>query len=277
MSSRRKAAAHKISFYMKAYRLAAVASTFSPTHEAVLAEADSFARKAGANLVVLHASEKTQEKEERFRESLSAIGRKSKVHWVSGDSPPDALIAGAREAKCDLLIAGAPERGDNERTFTGSVAKRLLRESPCDVLLVPKPEVQPAPIGTALFAVEPGQKIGGFVREVVKALKLEAAVLAVAETPFAKAIAASKGKSYLDTRSWAENLADSLNGEGISAEAFVINSNTGFGLCEAAQGFGSDLMVMRGRRRNGRIELAAHFNWVLQVIPSRLLLCAEEW
>jgi|GEM_PF-4102184 len=261
---------------MKAYRLAAVASTFSPTHEAVLAEADSFARKAGSNLVVLHASEKTREKEARFRESLSAFGRKSKVHWLDGETPSDALISGARSSKCDVLIAGALERDTGERAFTGSVARRLLRESPCDVLLVPRPEVPAAPISSALFAVEPGQKIGGFVREIVHALKLESAVLAVAETPFAKAIAASKGKSYLDTGSWADNLANSLNNDGISAEAFVINSNTGFGLCEAAQGFGTDLMVVRGRRRNGRIELAGHFSWIHQVIPARMLLCAED-
>lgn len=263
---------------MKSYRKAAVASTFSPTHRAVLAEADSFSRHVGASLDVLHAAAHTADTERKFRESLTELGREAYVHWLPGNSPAESLLDGARDLKYDVVVAGALEREpeEQERAFTGSVARRFLSEAPCDVFLVPRPEENPRPIESGLFAVQPGTKMKEFVEEQARALSLAHIIVVVSETPFARAIAASKGQAALDTREWADHLADQLKASGLSAEASVVDSNTGFGLCEAARGFDADLMIVQASSRGGRAQLPGHLNWLNQVIPTRFLLCRES-
>lgn len=263
---------------MKAYRRAAVASTFSPTHLAVLAEANAFVKKVGSGLDVLHAAERTEEKEERFQESFITLNGKFKIHWVPGENPGDSLLQAARLNDHDLLIAGALERepGEDARAFTGSVARRLLTEAPCDLLLLPRPTEGALTIENAFFAVEPGQNITAFVLEAAAALGLQKVTLAVAETPFAAAIAASRGETPIDPASWAEEISEAIEKSGISVEALHIGSNTGFGLCDAVQGFGADLMIVRATRANGKIVLPTHLDWLRQVIPTRLLVCCED-
>ncbi len=263
---------------MKAYRRAAVASTFSPTHLAVLAEADSFVKKVGCGLDVLHASERSVEKEKRFLESFTTLNGKPKLHWVPGENPGEALLQAARSNGHDLLIAGALEcePGEDARAFTGSVARRLLGESPCDILLLPRPTEGAPTIENAFFAVEPGQNIAAFVLEAAAALGLQKVTLAVAETPFAAAIAASRGETPIDPVNWAEETCELIEKAGIEVEALHIGSNTGFGLCDAVQGFGADLMIVQAKRANGKIVLPTHLDWLRQVIPTRLLVCCED-
>ncbi len=262
---------------MKAYRRAAVASTFSPTQGAVLAEALRFARALGCQLAVLHGAVKTPEKEEGFRKVFEDLGETPEILWVEGPTPGDALIAAAGSGEFDLLIAGALERDPHasEKAFTGSVARRLMVESPCDLLLLPRPVQEAPPVVSAFFAVEPGQQIEQFIRGAISILGLRAVTLGVIETPFANAIALSRGEEPVDAGAWADSLAETLSSPELEIEAAVIDSNTGFGLCDAAQSCGADLMVVCASRENGKPVLPAHLNWMRQVIPMRLLVSSE--
>lgn len=263
---------------MKSFRKAAVASTFSPTHLAVLVEAAAFARKVGAELEVLHASPRTEEKAKHFEESFEVLGMDLAVHWLEGNNPGEVLLQAVREGGHDVLIAGALEcePGAEARAFTGSVARRFLTESPCDLLLLPRPTDQSPIIGNAFFAVEPGQRIGAFALEAASILRLKAVTLAVAQTPFAAAIAASKGEAIKDPAEWADEITELIENAGIEVETLHIDSNTGFGLCDAVQGFGADLLIVKASRQDSKIRLPAHMDWLRQVIPTRLLVCCED-
>lgn len=61
------------------YKRAGVASTFSPTFAAVLAEADCFAKHCGTELEVIHAAAYDEGKERRFQK---ALGRDATVRWM---------------------------------------------------------------------------------------------------------------------------------------------------------------------------------------------------
>ena len=45
---------------------------------------------------------------------------------VTSDSPGDALVEAAREARCDLIVMGSNSRAGIERIFLGSVASEVL-------------------------------------------------------------------------------------------------------------------------------------------------------
>ncbi len=263
---------------MKAYRKAAVASTFSPTHLAVLFEAWDLAQRAGATLDVLHAEAETEEKRRCFENSFRKVGCAATVRWLEGVSPGDAILDAARHFEYDLLIAGALERETQTdgRAFTGSVARRLLVESPCDVLLLPRPAESRPQMEKVFFAVEPGRPVADFVIEVSGQLGLSSVMLAFSKSPFEAALAASRGESLEDIEVWVEETVAVLEGAGIAADVFPVTSNTGFGLCDTIQGNGADLLIVQAGRQDGCLHLPSRLDWLRQIIPTRLLIRSED-
>ena len=248
------------------YQRAAVASTFSPTFAAVLAEAESFARFCGAHLDIVHAAAFDAEKARRFEE---AMGRKVEIRWAEAESPARGIATAASDHAYELLIAGALQTEDNDRHFTNGVARELLRTSPCDLLLVPHPEQEPKPLRHVVFALEPGEDAAAFLQKQVGYLRPEAVTIAVTHTPFAAAIAASKGEEPADLDEWLGKLVEAIGDDEIAVETRVVTSNTGYAVCDVIQGLEADLLVIQ--RHEAADPLPAHMNWLYQVIPTRLL------
>lgn len=251
---------------MMSYQRAGVALTFSPRFAAVLAEAWHFSAHCGASLDIVHAAAYDAEKEKRFCE---ALGRKVEVRWVEGKTPAQALLAAAKKFQFDLLIAGALQNEAADTLFTSGVARDLLRGMTCDLMLVPKPVVDPAPLNRLIFTMDPGENSGAFLHEVIRVLRPQHITIAVNETPFAAAIAASRRELPLDVNAWLEELTASFAGTGLEVETWVVTSNTGYNLCEAIQGIEADLLIVKAEA-DGTLPL--HLNWLYQVIPCRLLV-----
>jgi nucleotide-binding universal stress UspA family protein len=257
---------------MTTYRRAGVASTFSPTFAAVLAEAESFARHCGAELEIIHAAEFDAEKERRF---LQAIGRDASIRWVSKHPPAQAIISAAQDYNYELVIAGALQVEDADRPFTSSVARELMRQVPCDLLLVPRPLETPNVLRHVVFTLEPGENVSHFLRGSLKLLRPERATIAVTETPFAAAIAASRGEQLQDMNAWLEELCAPLFASGVEIETRVVTSGTGYALCEVVQGLEADLLVVKAlpEARGGTLPL--HVDWLYQILPTRLLIAKD--
>ena len=258
---------------MRTYRRVAVASTFSPTFEAVLAEAESFARHCGAELEIVHAAQFDPEKERRF---LEVVGRDAAIRWVNKHPPAQAIISAAQDYDYELVIAGALQVEDADRPFTSSVARELMREAPCDLLLVPRPLDSPDILRRVVFALEPGENVSHFLRRSLELLRPEHATISVTETPFAAAIAASRGEAAQDLEVWLDEMSAPLFDSGVEIETRVVTSNTGYALCEVIQGLAADLLVVKALpdARGGTLPL--HVDWLYQIIPTRLLVAKES-
>lgn len=261
---------------MMDYQTAAVASTFSPRFFAVLAEADRFASHFGANLDVVHAAARSDEKEGRFKDSLLQLGREANIHWEEGRSPSSAIIEVTRRHGHNVLIAGALEREDDGRFFTSGVARDLLRHAPCDLLLVPDPKDGEASFEHVVFGLEPEGDGRPFLQKAVRKLKPPRVTLAITETPFAAAIAASRGEAPRDVEAWSEELAASIEEEGTEVEIRIVTSNTGFVLCDVIKSLEADLLVVRAECGEKGRTLPMHMDWLHQVIPTRLLVVKED-
>ena len=80
------------------------------------------------------AREQAQEKIEQLAATLGDVAGERRV--VTASSTHDAIQDCAREAEADLIVVGSHGRHGLALFFTGSTAKEVLKDAPCDVLAV---------------------------------------------------------------------------------------------------------------------------------------------
>ena len=134
------------------YKKVAVASTFSPRFEQVLSEAGRIRERFGADLSLIYIGERDDETARKFQNILRRLQLPgdSPVYYGQGD-PADGILRAIVDNDVDLIVAGALEKQSALHPFLGNVARRLLREASCSVLLFTNPELKPKPLRRIVF------------------------------------------------------------------------------------------------------------------------------
>jgi len=137
------------------YKTIAVASTFSPRFRHVLAEAKRIRERFRAELHVIYAGKRSEEAAAKFREALEELQLPvdSTIHYEEGD-PAEAILRTLDREKIDVIVAGALEKEVVLHPFLGNVARRLVQEAPCSVMLFTKPAVKPYPLRRMVFVTD---------------------------------------------------------------------------------------------------------------------------
>lgn len=124
----------------------ALAVGFTPRLEALLREASRLSQLWQSRLILVHAGSRVAEREKNLHDLMVKAGLSPNsvpVFWV--DAPPArAIIRVCREQKVDLLIAGALKREKAIQYYLGTVARKLLRQAPCSVLVLTDPGISPS-------------------------------------------------------------------------------------------------------------------------------------
>ena len=76
-----------------------------------------------------------QDRLENWITADDAEGCRIELSWVHG-RPSQAIIEFARKENVDLIVMGTHGRGLTAHVLLGSVAEKVVRESPCPVLTV---------------------------------------------------------------------------------------------------------------------------------------------
>jgi nucleotide-binding universal stress UspA family protein len=71
----------------------------------------------------------------RYAKKLAAAGYRVKEAFKPGN-PADEIVKAAKSRRADLVVAGAKGLGAVGRFLLGSVSSRLVRHSPCSILVV---------------------------------------------------------------------------------------------------------------------------------------------
>src|SRR6266567_6839474 len=137
------------------YKTIAVASTFSPRFRQVLAEAKRIRERFRAELHLIYAGKRSEEAAAKFREALEALQlpADSTIHYEEGD-PAEAILRTLAREKIDVIVAGALEKEVVLHPFLGNVARRLVREAPCSVMLFTTPAAKPKPLRRIVFIAD---------------------------------------------------------------------------------------------------------------------------
>jgi nucleotide-binding universal stress UspA family protein len=151
------------------YRSIAVAAAFSPRFHQVLAEADRVRRRFDASLGMIYVGKKTAATVEKFTAAIAQLKLppETVVHYEEGD-PATSILTAARKMKLDLLVAGALEKEAVHRQFLGNVARRLVREACCSVMLFTQPELEPKPLRHIVFLAEYSEHAQGALRRAIR-------------------------------------------------------------------------------------------------------------
>lgn len=270
------------------YQRIAVASAFSPRFEQVLAEAKRVCQRLGAELNLIYVGEKDENTTARFACALAEmeLPPDSLIHYQTG-SPADAILEAVRAHGIELVVAGALEKEVVLRPFLGNVARRLVREASCSVMLFTKPEREPKPLRRIVFYVpEYSEHVKRALQQTfLLAGKEQSESLHVIRvyTTFdaARATLRANADATTDDQPAAltleqeedalEEFIDAAGATEIAVEARCIRGNTGFAASDFVQAVEADLLVVPVEPSSAETsELPAHIAWVTDVIPCNL-------
>jgi nucleotide-binding universal stress UspA family protein len=265
------------------YKTIAVATTFSPRFKQVLAEAKRIRERFSADLRLIYVGERNEQTAKKFSDTLAQLQLPldSKIHYEEGDSSEAILRAVTRE-KIDVIVAGALEKKVVLHRFLGNVARRLVREAPCSVMLFTTPAVNPKPLRRIVFVADYSDTR---LEALKRTLRLAAAescerlyVIRIITTfDQARASIGENAKSRPkpggedDEEEALEEFVLSAGATDVPIEARCIRGNTGLAASDFVQSVKADLLVVPLQKNPGGIQrLPGNIAWVTDVIPCNL-------
>jgi len=96
--------------------------------------------------------------------------------------PANGILRAITDNNVDLIIAGALEKESALHPFLGNVARRLLRESSCSVVLFTHPELEPKPLRRIVFVVNYSDHAQRAFKQALKLAQAESSADVVRET-----------------------------------------------------------------------------------------------
>ena len=265
------------------YKTIAVATTFSPRFKHVLAEAKRIRDRFGAELHLIYVGRRNEETSRRFSDVLAELElpADSPIHYEEGD-PAEAILAAIAREKIDMLVAGALEKEIVLHPFLGNVARRLVREANCSVMLFTHPQKKPKPLRRVVFIADHPQQ--GLVALKTTLLLAEAEacerlyVIGII-TAFDEARASIAGdatgsaahKPNHGEEDPLEEFVLSAGATEVPIETRFIRGATGLAASDFVRSVEADLLVVSlPRSRETVQQLPSNIAWVSDVIPCNL-------
>src|SRR5262249_126289 len=265
------------------YKTIAVATTFSPRFKQVLAEAKRIGDRFSADLHLIHVGTGNGRTPRKFGDVLAELELppNSQVHYEEGD-PAEAILGALAREKIDMVVAGALEKEIVLHPFLGNVARRMVREANCSVMLFTHPQKNPKPLRRIVFIADRS-------KDELHALKTTL-LLAEAEpcerlyvigimTAFDEARASiaddandapTRGPNNHEENAL-EELVLSAGTTEVPIETRSIRGATGLAASDFVRSVEADLLVVPLPKGRGTVpQLPNNIAWVSDVIPCNL-------
>jgi nucleotide-binding universal stress UspA family protein len=266
------------------YKTIAVASTFSPRFMQVLSEAKRMRDRFGSELSAIYVGECSEETANKFREAFTQLQLPgdSRVHYHRDEDPAAGILQVIADNKIDMILAGALEKEVVLRPFLGNIARRLVRETRCSVMLFTKPETEPRRLRRIVFMADysdHAQRAFGLTLRLAEAEDCERLYVIRVYTTFDEAraaILAEKSNSAPRARTFDEEekaLEEFILAAGetkVPIEARCLRGNTGFAASDFVQSIEADLLVVPIHPAEAGERLPNHIAWITDVIPCNL-------
>ena len=265
------------------YKTIAVATTFSPRFKHVLAEAKRIRDHFAAELHLIYVGRRNEETPRKFNDVIAELElpADSPIHYEEGD-PAEAILATLARENIDMLVAGALEKEVVLHSFLGNVARRLVREANCSVILFTHPQKRPKPLRRIVFIADHSQQ--GLVALKTTLMLAEAEscerlyVIGII-TAFDEARASIAGDATGSTthkpnhgeEDPLEEFVLSAGATEVPIETRLIKGATGLAASDFVRSVEADLLVVPlPKSRETVQQLPSNIAWVSDVIPCNL-------
>src|SRR4029453_15663701 len=263
------------------YKTIAVATTFSPRFKKVLAEAKRIRDRFEAKLHLIHVGKPNQETPKKFSDVLAELElpADSPIHYEEGD-PAEAILAALARENIDMLVAGALEKEIVLHQFLGNVARRLVREANCSVMLFTRPQKEPKPLRRIVFIADLSQQGLAALKTTLMLAEAESCerlyVIGII-TAFDEARASIAGeaagnpthKPNHDEEDPLEEFVFSAGATEVPIETRFIRGATGLAASDFVRSVEADLLVVPLLKPTVQ-QLPSNIAWVSDVIPCNL-------
>jgi len=265
------------------YKTIAVATTFSPRFKHVLAEAKRIRDRFGAELHLIYVGRRNEETSKRFSDVLAELElpADSPIHYEEGD-PAEAILAALARENIDVLVAGALEKEIVLHSFLGNVARRLVQEANCSVILFTAPQKRPKPLRRIVFIADHSQQ--GLVAlkttlmlaeaESCERLYVIGIITAFDEARASIAVDATGSATHKPNHGEEDPLEEFVLSAGateVPIETRFIKGATGLAASDFVRSVEADLLVVPlPKSRETVQELPSNIAWVSDVIPCNL-------
>lgn len=265
------------------YKTIAVATTFSPRFKHVLAEAKRIRDRFGAELHLIYVGRRNEETSRRFSDVLAELElpADSPIHYEEGD-PAEAILAALARENIDVLVAGALEKEIVLHSFLGNVARRLVREANCSVILFTAPQKRPKPLRRIVFIADHSQQ--GLVAlkttlmlaeaESCERLYVIGIITAFDEARASIASDATGSATHKPNHGEEDPLEEFVLSAGateVPIETRFIKGATGLAASDFVRSVEADLLVVPlPKSRETVQQLPSNIAWVSDVIPCNL-------
>jgi nucleotide-binding universal stress UspA family protein len=265
------------------YKTIAVASTFSPRFKHVLAEAKRIRDKFSVDLHVIYVGDRNERASKKFNEALAQLQLPvdSPIHYENGD-PADAILRAVARENIDMVVAGALEKEVVLHPFLGNVARRLVREAACAVMLFTHPDLKPKPLRQIVFVADHSEHALSALKRTLGLASAESCerlyVIRII-TAFDKARASIRASAGDREKSAAtdeeedalERFVLSAGATAVPIEARCIRGNTGLAASDFIQSVKADLLAVPMQKNHDAIQqLPSNIAWITDVIPCNL-------
>jgi nucleotide-binding universal stress UspA family protein len=265
------------------YKTVAVATTFSPRFKHVLAEAKRIRDRFAAELHLIYVGARSPETLSKFTDVLGELELPADlpIHYEEGD-PAEAILAALARENIDVLVAGALEKEVVLHPFLGNVARRLVREADCSVMLFTHPQKKPKPLRRIVFIADDSQqRLAAFKTTLMlaQAESCERLYVIGINTAFDEARAAIAGDATGSaTQKQKDRDEDGLEEFVLSAgatevpiETRFIRGATSLAASDFVRSVEADLLVVPLPKSRETVQrLPSNIAWVGDVIPCNL-------
>ncbi len=267
------------------YQTIAVASTFSPRFRQVLSEAKRIRDRFSSELRLIYVGERTDQTTAKFHDVLAqlALPIETTIHYEQGD-PAGGILHALADNNIDLIVAGALEKEVVFHPFLGNVARRLVRDARCSVMLFTRPEIEPKPLHRIVFVAD--ESYSDHARDALqRTFQLAAAescqrlyVIRIF-TRFDEARASlhtdlageEKPRTRDEEEAALESFVLSAGSTDVPIETRCIRGNTGFAASDFVQSVDANLLVVAAPAPSDEDpSLPPNIAWINDVIPCNL-------
>lgn len=269
----------------------AVAISFSPRLEAIVAETGFIADTLKSNLIFIHIGTKTNEKEEILDKLLSKYildKNKIRIIWMEGD-PVETILQLCKLNIVDLLILGALEKENIVKYYLGSVARTISRKAKSSVLLLTHPSVEPKKIRKIIInGIESSKTLHTLntalylaknfnVKEVtlVKESDVPALAMTISDSSTAPEVSKMKRNMMEEAESKLNSIIESSERNSIKINEKIITGKPGYAISNYARNKHADLLVINSPDTHLSLldRIFTHdIEYILANLPCNLLI-----